>query len=241
MNIKKIYKVMISKPIIIILFLLLFLYALMCLDLGNQTTSAAGFLNKFNQQLNALFFQVPLILILIVTSFRKLYNEMIIIRFNSEMNLLKAEIIAATLIAIVYIFLMVFIEMVFVFLISGIPKLCLIFSFIISICIQTLTVFFVAVLYIMLNKISRNSNIAIMIMLFILGIDAYTTIVRTPFFPESFNVFISPMCCFSEYIIYPEDMNYYFYFPLSVMKIAIVILITCLSIWITRRDYLAQK
>lgn len=240
MNKKTFNNLIMPKPIILIIFILLFLYALMCINFDFQI-GAKEFIIRFYRQLNTFLIQVPFIILLIISSYSKFYNEMTMVRFESQIKLFKAEITIAFLISIIYVSMIVLLEMIFIILTSGIPNQSFIFNFLISVCIQTLTVFFIISLYIMLRKISRNDMISIIIMIIVLGIDTYTTVVRTPLIPYSFNIFISPMCCLSEYLLLQESISFYYYLCFSALKVAVVITTTYLYIWITRSDYVAQK
>jgi hypothetical protein len=227
-------------PVIFVIFTAYIFYALISISF-NLRISFDEFIVKFYKPLNIFLFQVPLIIILIISSYKKYYNEMIIIRFKTQFKLYQAEITMASYISMIYVLLLILFEIVFAILTSRKIEHNLIISFSISSFIQLLTVFFIVSFYILLRKLSRSNTISTLIIIIILGIDTFTTIVRTPIIPYSINLFISPMQCFSEYIITLNSLGFHYYLLLSFLKIVTVIIITYIYILFARSEYVAKK
>lgn len=121
MNKRTFIDLIIPKSMILITLGLLIFYDLISINF-NFHISINEYITGFYTKLNTFLIQVPIIIILIVSSYAKFYNDMIIVRFVLEIKIFKAEIAIACFISVIYVFLLVLLEMIFIILTSGIPN-----------------------------------------------------------------------------------------------------------------------
>lgn len=233
-----IMRMVLSKSWIMIMTVAMFLYALINIDF-NFTYDAKMFLLNYSERFTFFLCHVMIVLIFIIKTFTRFDNEMIVIRYESSLELYRAELLIAGLISGIYVLINTFIQIVFLILLHGSIDFSFVINFAGIIGIQLLTVFFTVCLYIMLTKFSRSKVYPIIIIIAVLAFDALTTILAAPFLPRNLNIFIGPMCALRNYLSSPEYFNFVYLFSFSIVKIVAVILISFFKLRISKRDVYA--
>lgn len=224
---------------------LLILFSFVCYFSQIQLSSymELNYLLTANSNMQVFLFYIPMLLILLLPINTILENELLYVRCKSCLHAYLLKVKNAFLLASFIIVIKLMIEIIFAFItnsqwaIFASPYYFLIYI------IQLGTVFFTFTVYFLFREITTNSALAVLMYLFIFGLDfLLSTLPINGVFYE-LNLFCAPMSLTSQYVVSlfeGNPPNYVFHIFYMMSKIISVIIITCLLICRKRREHFVK-
>lgn len=245
MKLKSLFYFIINRNCILVLTVML-IFALVCTMQISHSGKDAGlqFIVNYNWYNSTFLVQMPLILCVLVPVYSNLQNELLHIRCLSHLSFFYLKLKAAAMISVMYVLIKAVIEVLFLLFLGGHWLVDIGYTFAAIYLIQLGSLIFVSILLLMLQELLNNNVIAIMIFIFMLGVDLLSCVM--PLYTDiNLNLFIGPMGLMMQHAIYLTDgnnpVNFIYQYIYMAIKIFLVVLITSLLVRSGRREYLGQK
>ncbi len=242
---KSIFSLMIYNTYIWIFPVSQIIFSIICCFTQTQVSSypELNYLLISNNNMQLFLFYIPILLIILIPINSVLENDLLCVRCKSHLKVYEIKVMSALKLTTLVVLIKLINEIVFSVITNSQWVIFASADYVFLYLIQFGTIFFTFLVYYLFREITTNSALAVLMYLFIFGLDFLLSMLPINGVFYELNLFCAPMSLTLQYVVSlfeGNPPNYVFHIFYMMSKIISVIIITCLLICRKRREHFVK-